>query len=412
MPAKKRIFAAVLLCVFLFSASVHANPEIQAPAAILINSRTGEVLWEKNAHEIKYPASTTKILTTLLLLENAVEDEIALTSRLATTAEGASLSLAEGQEIRVEDLLYGLMHQSANDGSVVAAEHVGGSVETFAAIMNLRAKQMGARNSYFTNPHGLPDEEHVTTAYDLAMIARSAMMNPRFREIAAAKRHSIPWPDGIPRIIVNRIPLMRSYEGMLGIKSGYTVAAQQTFVGAAERDGLELIAVVLQANGAQLWADTVALLDYGFENFTAIFPVIAGEVLATVPVRFGETVSLQAANSFEITRPQETVDVALELKVEDGRPAPIQKGDILGEAVILVAGEQVGSVPLIAANDVTRAAPTTGRFWLLLLLAVLGGLRIRKLYRRRNGRKKLRLKNGDSVFWSENYKSRKLRRMR
>ncbi|MBT9168694.1 MAG: D-alanyl-D-alanine carboxypeptidase DacB [Syntrophomonadaceae bacterium] len=146
----------------------------------------------KNTHELKYPASTIKILTTLLLLENAAEDEIAVTSRLATIAQGASLSLADGQQIRVEDLLYGLMHQSANDGSVVAAEHVGGSVETFAAIMNLRAKQMGARNSRFTNPHGLPDEEHVTTAYDLAMTARSAMINPRFREIAAAGRHSIP----------------------------------------------------------------------------------------------------------------------------------------------------------------------------------------------------------------------------
>jgi len=410
LPAKKIIFAAALLCVFLFSGSVNANPVIQAPSAILINGRTGEVLWEKNAHELKYPASTTKILTTLLLLENASEDEIAQTSRLATTAQGASLSLAEGQQIRVEDLLYGLMHQSANDGSVVAAEHVGGSVETFAAIMNLRAKQMGAKNTHFTNPHGLPDEEHVTTAYDLAMIARSAMINPRFREIAAARRHSIPWPDGSPRLIVNRIPLMRSYEGMLGIKSGFTVAAQQTFVGAAKRDGLELIVVVLQANGAQLWADTVALLDYGFENFAAIHPVTAGEVLATAPVRFGETVSLQAANGFEITRPLEKKDVALELKVDPARPAPIQKGEILGEAVILVAGEQVGSVPLIAANDVARATLATGRFWFLFLLAVLVGLRIRKLYRRRKGRKKQRLSGSCSIVWSENFKSRRLGR--
>ncbi|MFW0860662.1 MAG: D-alanyl-D-alanine carboxypeptidase family protein [Dethiobacter sp.] len=408
MPARKIIFAAALLCVFFFSSFVHANPEIQAPAAILINGRTGEVLWEKNAHALKYPASTTKILTTLLLLENAAEDELAVTSRLATVAQGASLSLADGQQIRVEDLLHGLMHQSANDGSVVAAEHVGGNVETFAAVMNLRAKQMGARNSHFTNPHGLPDEEHVTTAYDLAMIARSAMINPRFREIAATRRHSIPWPDGSPRMIVNRIPLMRSYEGMFGIKSGYTVAAQQTFVGAAGRDGLELIVVVLQANGDQLWADTVALLDYGFENFAAIRPVTAGDVLASAPIRFGETVSLQAANGFEITRRLDKVDVALELKVDTGRPAPIQKGDILGEAVILVAGEQVGSVPLIAANDVTRATLATGRFWFLFLLAVLGGLRIRKLYRRRKVRKKLQLKNGGYVVWSENFKRRKL----
>lgn len=408
MPARKIISAAALLCFFFFSSFVHANPEIQAPAAILINGRTGEVLWEKNAHALKYPASTTKILTTLLLLENAAEDEMAVTSRLATVAQGASLSLADGQQIRVEDLLHGLMHQSANDGSVVAAEHVGGSVEMFAAIMNLRAKQMGARTSHFTNPHGLPDEEHVTTAYDLAMIARSAMINPRFREIAATRRHSIPWPDGSPRMIVNRIPLMRSYEGMLGIKSGYTVAAQQTFVGAAGRDGLELIVVVLQANGAQLWADTVTLLDYGFENFAAIRPVTAGDVLASAPIRFGETVSLQAANGFEITRRLDKVDVALELKVDTGRPAPIQKGDILGEAVILVAGEQVGSVPLIAANDVTRATLATGRFWFLFLLAVLGGLRIRKLYRRRKGRKKLQLKNGGYVVWSENFKRRKL----
>lgn len=412
MLAKRIIFAVLLVFIFLIASSAQANPEIQAPAAILINSRTGEVLWEKNAHRIMYPASTTKILTTLLLLENAQRDEVVVTSRLATVAQGASLSLAPGQEIRVEDLLYGLMHQSANDGSVAAAEHVAGSVETFAAMMNLRAKQMGAKNSHFTNPHGLPAEGHVTTAYDLAMIARFAMANPYFREIAAARRHTIPWTDGAPRVIVNRIPLMSRYEGMLGIKSGYTVAAQQTFVGAAQRNGLELIVVVLQANGSQLWTDTVTLLDYGFANFTAIRPVSAGDILGTAPVRFGEAVLLEAADSFELTRPVGSPEVALELKVDDGRPAPIQKGDLFGKAVISVAGEQVGTVSLVAAHDVTRATLATGRFWSLLLLAVLGCLRIRKLYRRRRVRKKMRLKNGDSVVWAEKFRIRKLRRGR
>ena len=161
---------------------------------------------------------------------------------------------------------------------MVAAEHVAGSVEAFAGMMNQKAAQAGAINSQFANPHGLTDKNHLTTAYDLAMIARYAMTNPAFRQIAGTVRHTMVWPDGEKRTIWNKNAMLSSYDGMLGIKAGYTLEARRTFVGAAERDGLELIAVVLQTGTNELWDETQAVLDYGFRNFTSIRPLIKDQI--------------------------------------------------------------------------------------------------------------------------------------
>jgi D-alanyl-D-alanine carboxypeptidase (penicillin-binding protein 5/6) len=383
-----------LICFLLLTIAAvgQAEPAIRATAAVLINGKTGEVLWSKDPHRVMFPASTTKIMTTILLLENAALNETVTTSRLASATRGSSLYLAPGQEIQVSDLLYGLMLQSANDGSVAAAEHIAGSVEAFAAMMNMKARQLGARNTNFTNPHGLPDEEHVTTAYDLAMITQYAVKNPGFRKLISATRHTISWLGEEPRLLTNRIPLMKSYEGMIGGKMGYTLAAKRTFVGIAERDGMELIAVVLQASGDQLWDDTVTLLDYGFNTFSLMVPVKEGEIMGSVPLRFGEPVFLQAIKSYEVIRPTaEAENVSVELRVMDKISAPVAKGEVLGEALITVDGNALGSVPLVAADDVQRAVLATGRFWIGLFLFILAGLRVRKLVRV-SMRKKIKLK--------------------
>ena len=382
MPAKIKLQIIVVIFLLLFTAKAWAEPEVQSTAAILINSRTGEVLWEKSAHQQMYPASITKILTTTLLLENAEPSEVAVPSILAEKTRGSSLYLRRGQKITVENLLYALMLQSANDGSVVAAEHVAGTVEAFATMMNMKAQEVGALNSNFTNPHGLPDDNHLTTAYDMAMIARYAMRDERFRALATTSRHTIAWPDSETQYLRNRIPLFSTYDGMLGVKTGYTASAGRTFVGAAERDGLELITVVLQASsGDQIWEDTIALLDYGFTNFTSVQPVKQGDILETAAVRYGDAVNLLAADSFELTRPIGVADVSVEIMVEPVT-APVSKGTPLGEAVILAAGEPVGTVPLLAADHAQRAALTTVRFWVLSSLGAILILRLRKSVRR------------------------------
>ncbi|WP_040379024.1 D-alanyl-D-alanine carboxypeptidase family protein [Dethiobacter alkaliphilus] len=385
MAAKFRVIITVVVLLF-YTGTAMAEPVVQSTAAILINSRTGEVLWEKNSHQQMFPASITKILTTILLLENAAEDEVAVASELAEKTRGSSLYLRRGQELTVEDLLYALMLRSANDGSVVAAELVSGSVDSFAQLMNQKARQAGAINSTFTNPHGLPDENHLTTAYDMAMITRYAMQNQRFRDLAATQRHTIVWPEGEDSYLINRIPLLSTYEGMLGIKTGYTTPAGRTFVGAAQRDGLELITVVLQASGNELWDDTVALLDYGFDNFTMVQPVVQGDIMHTTEVRFGDAVSLQAADSFELTRPVNNKEVDMEIKVAEVQ-APVNKGDHIGEVVIVADGQEVGTISLLAADSVQRALLTTPRFWLLSSSLAVVMLLVRKAIRRRRTKK-------------------------
>lgn len=396
------ILAALLIAVFLNSAGAEASPAIEARSGILINGRTGEVLWEKEGHTLMHPASTTKILTAILLLENASLDDMAVTSKKASRTIGSSLYLTEGQQIRVEDLLYAIILHSANDASVVAAEHVAGSVAAFAAMMNMKAKQAGALKSNFTNPHGISERDHLTTAYDLAMIARYAMANEQFRNIAAAKQHTMKWTDGGSRTIRTKIPLMESYEGMIGIKAGYTGEARRTFVGAAERNGLELIAVVLSTSGSGVWDDTVTLLEYGFTKFASVRPVNRGDILGSLPVRYGGSVFLEAASDFEITGNGAPLDVTYQLETKDVR-APVVKGMVLGKAVILQNGQAVGSVDAVAAEDVPRKLPYTGRFWFTGIFGALGCLRVRKLYRRAR-RKKMRRKRRDYRF-----KARKFR---
>ncbi|MDW7649842.1 MAG: D-alanyl-D-alanine carboxypeptidase family protein [Bacillota bacterium] len=396
---KKTGVLALLLFVLILCRDADAGtPFIQAESAVLINGRTGEVLWEKDAHRVLHPASTTKILTTVLLLENALPDELAVTSARAAATPGSSLYLSEGQQISVLDMQYAIMLQSANDAAVVAAEHLAGSVDAFAVMMNQKARQAGAINTNFTNPHGLTEPDHLTTAYDLAMIARYAMTNPRFRELAVTTRHTMPWPGAEKRTIYNKNPMLSGYEGMTGIKAGYTVEARRTFVGAAQRDGMELIAVVLGSEGTTVWDDTVALLDLGFTGYSSLRPVEEGEILGTVPIRFGGPILVRAAADFEFTRPIGDVDVSTEVSLQPGRSAPVSEGDVLGDIIIYADGEQVGAVELLAAESVSRAAVATGRFWFFSGIFVLGGLRFRKVIRRRRKRRKIIRRKKDSRY--------------
>jgi D-alanyl-D-alanine carboxypeptidase (penicillin-binding protein 5/6) len=377
-----------MLLILLRPAFCYAGPELNATAAILINGRTGEVLWGKEIDRRMHPASTTKIMTAILLLENASLDEIATVSSQAACTSGSSLYLTEGQSISITDLLFAIMIHSANDAAVVAAEHVAGSIPAFAAMMNQKALQAGARYSQFVNPHGLTESGHLTTAYDLAMIARYAMKNPLFRQIVATESYPISWSEGEGRLLLNKNSLLGRYEGILGIKSGYTVEAQRTFVAAAERNGMELIAVVLQSKGSGVWEDAEVLLDYGFDHFAVVEAVKKGEVLATSPVRYGGDAFLEAAEDFSFTRLKGPVDVKLDVRVNEKLKAPILQGQSLGEVLVLCDGIPVGSTDLVAVQAVPRVYLAMSRFWLFYAFCGLASLRIRKLYRRRRRRKR------------------------
>ncbi|HOL18259.1 MAG TPA: D-alanyl-D-alanine carboxypeptidase family protein, partial [Bacillota bacterium] len=285
--------AMLLLLSLLLPAAAAAENElateeggITARAAILMDRETGRVLWEKNA-QLRLPmASTTKIMTAILALELGNEADVITTSKRAAATEGSSIWLEEGEQKTLEELLYGLMLLSGNDAAVAIAEHIAGSVENFAALMNEKAAAIGATNTHFCNPHGLPDDRHYTTAYDLALISAYALQNERFREIIRTPEYIISWPGREwDRVLQNQNRLLELYPGGDGVKTGWTKEAGRCFVGSATREGWQLVAVVL--NAPQMWEDTMRLLDYGFETYSRQKVLYQGQVICTAEVYKG-----------------------------------------------------------------------------------------------------------------------------
>lgn len=253
------------------------GPQLSAEGAILIEAETGAILYEKNATERFYPASTTKLMTALLALENATLGETVTVSRNAVydiETDSSRIWVDVGEELSMEESLYALMLPSANDLAYAIAEHVGGTKEGFAAMMNERAKELGCVNTHFMNPHGLDEEEHYTCPADLAAITRPLLKNSSFVKISGSKNHEIPATNlcSESRWVLNTHLMIRKsypYEGVFAGKTGHTDLAGANLVTCAKRGNMTLISVIMKApDDDALYADTAALLDYGFDNFT------------------------------------------------------------------------------------------------------------------------------------------------
>ncbi len=249
------------------TAEVGSTDELQleAESAIVIDTLTGEILYEKNAYERRFPASTTKILTALLVIEAGSLDKEVVVNKSDTEAEPSWLEIKPGERFTRREMLYGVLLKSANDVAQALARDNAGSIEAFGEKMTRRARELGAQDSQFRNPHGLPDPEHYCTAYDLAVIARAAMQQPLFRRIVASVTY--PWITGDGRILqlYNHNKLLRLFPGCTGLKTGWTRASQHTLVSAALRDDREVIAVVLKTNKPGVWEDSKKLLQYGLD---------------------------------------------------------------------------------------------------------------------------------------------------
>ena len=254
------------------SAADISQPEVAAEGAVLLNAATGEVLYGKNQDQQFYPASITKVMTALVVLEHCNLNETVTFSETATTnleSGAVALGVSAGDQLTVEQSLYGLLLKSANEIGNGLAEHVSGSVSAFAELMNAKAKELGCKNTHFANPHGLNNENHKTTPYDMALILRAAVANDTFRKIDTTTSYQFPAiKNAAARTITMGHKMMyktdsRYYEGIIGGKTGYTSKAGNTLVTAVERDGVRLIAVVMKAKGTH-YTDTRAMLDYGF----------------------------------------------------------------------------------------------------------------------------------------------------
>lgn len=261
-----------------------SEPAISAAAAALLDPATGDMLYLKNGDQPLPMASTTKIMTGLLCLEKCSPGETATISDTASAVGESSAWLERGETLTVEQLLYAVLVQSANDAAAALAEHVAGSQEAFVEMMNEKAAELGLSNTHFENPHGLDAPGHHTSARDLANLAAYAMRNPEFRKIVATGSFQLPWPGHPgPRVFENHNKLLKLYPYATGIKTGYTSRAGKCLVAAAEKEGRELISVILNG-GESYWDQTISLMEYGFNDFVRVEYAYAGQPLAEVEV--------------------------------------------------------------------------------------------------------------------------------
>lgn len=354
----RRFFLTLLSCLLLPALAIAspAVPEVTAKSAIVIEASTGKVLYQKQAEETRYPASTTKIMTLITALEHGNLNDIVTASTSAASTEGSSLWLSAGEKMPMLDLLYGVMLVSGNDATVAVAEHIAGSVEAFAKLMTEKAHTIGAINTNFTNSSGLPDPKHVTTAHDLARIAAYGYKNPLFAQIVSTEHKVIPWPGkDYDRDLYNENKMLWLYEGGNGIKTGYTDAAGRCLVSGAKRNGIQLVAVVLDSE--RMWDDSIALLDYGFAQVRPQILYKQGEIMKTVRVTNGKSENLRLVTSRDISVPISEDDkdnfhtvIEAPAKVD----APIIAGQKLGQVKTLYKNTEIAAVDLVAAESVER----------------------------------------------------------
>ena len=311
----------------------------------------GNFIYEHNASKRRGMASTTKIMTALVAIENLNPDDVVKIGKRAVGIEGSSVYLKEGEELSVSDLLYCLLLESGNDAAAAIAIYCGGSIESFVDMMNAKAAELGLKDTLFANPHGLSDESHYTTAHDLALITRAAMEYPLFCEIVSTKRKSAPYlGDENGRILVNHNKMLFNYPGTVGVKTGYTLRDGKCLVSACERDGLTLIAVTLNDPFPQ--ATHKSLYESAFERFAAVRVAEAGEIRVSVPLEDGEEAFAEAANpdDFVITLPK-GADYSIELTKITPVQAPVSKGERLAQAKVVVDGNTVGIIDLESLDD-------------------------------------------------------------
>lgn len=331
-----------------------ALPSVSAQSAILVESSNDEIVYEKNAHVRLPMASTTKIMTAIVALEHVAPSTIVEISPLAVGIEGSSVYLYAGERLTMEHLLYALLLESANDAAAAIAISVAGSIDAFAELMNQKALELGLCDTHFTNPHGLDHEQHYTSAYDLAKLAAYCMQNELFRTIVATRRMTIPLHDteGV-RLLLNHNRLLRSYEGTIGLKTGFTRRSGRCLVSAAERDGVMLIAVTL--NAPDDWDDHRNMFDFGFRHFTALLLQRAGSYLRAIPVIGGsrQTVMIMNRHDVSVVLPQNHGQISMTCEAPRWVAGNITQGQVLGQLVWYCDGKLIATEPLLAQASVS-----------------------------------------------------------
>lgn len=342
----------LLLSLPLPVCAVDAAPHVSAASYVLMDAASGEMLTEGNAHLCRPMASTTKIMTALVVIEALPLDTVVTVPREAVGIEGSSVYLYEGEQITVQTLLYALLLSSANDAAIALAIACDGSVEAFAARMNAKAAALGLDNTHFCNPSGLHEDAHYTTAYDLARLTCAALANDTFAAIVQTKRYTAPQSGtDATRLFVNHNRLLRTLEGAMGVKTGFTRAAGRCLVSATTREGLTLVAVTLRAPDD--WRDHTALHEWGHAHFTAFTPDVQP---LTLPVVGGETneVILVPANAPRVLLSADHGEIRCTRYLPPFLYGGIEKGERCGTLRYTADGKTLCEVELVAQNAVAK----------------------------------------------------------
>ncbi len=370
----KRMRACGLALAVLWAASAFPQgraveaveePEVSAQSAVLISADDGTVLYEKDAHQQRAMASTTKIMTALLVLEEAERsgDPVIEITEEMVRVEGSSMGLMPGDRLTLTNLTAGMLLASGNDAANAAALHLAGSQEGFAEQMNARAQEIGMVDSHFVTPSGLDEEEHYSTAYDMALLAREALGNPEFARIAGSSTLQADFLEPEKKVsYTNHNKLLRIYEGCVGVKTGFTKKAGRCLVSAAQREGTTLIAVTL--NAPDDWTDHTALLDYGFSTVRTLtfgegcpeeLPLVGG-FQDTVPLRAGEPIKA----TLSLTDAQK---VESRLLLPPFLYAPVREGEQVGRIQYLAGDQEIYSVPVFAGAGAEAYIPQKPSRW-------------------------------------------------
>jgi D-alanyl-D-alanine carboxypeptidase (penicillin-binding protein 5/6) len=416
---KVSIILVVVFILNICSCSFADNLSIVGEAAVLIDTDTGQILFQKNPHEKLYPASTTKIMTGILAIEEGnLDDLVTIDEEVLKNLDGNHIALEPGEQISLKDLLYAALIESANDAAIAIGKHISGNYDSFISLMNEKAKEYGALNTNFTNPNGLPDENHLTTAYDLAMIAKHAMENETFRNIVKSYTYTIQ-PTNIKKearylksanrllysnnkIEVDGKVVPIKYQGATGIKTGYTHVAQQCLVSSASRGELNLICVVLKSTGTNIYSDTHKLFNYGFNDFKRTNLAFKNEFIDTFPVKDGDLpyVTGIVDKDLKMNIPIDSKnEIERKVTIPEDLRAPIKKGQVIGDIEFYLGGEKIGTSNIISTMDINKKSPTLKFLfnkWIILLVILFIVWRILAIIKK--VKKKKRRKNRNHNF--------------
>jgi D-alanyl-D-alanine carboxypeptidase (penicillin-binding protein 5/6) len=371
----KRLFAFVfiILCFLINNNLVYGSPQILSESAVLIDAETGTILAQKNANKKMYPASLTKIMTAILAIEmGELTDIITVDEDTPYEIEGSHIALEPGEILTLKDLLYALMLPSANDAASVIAKHYGKSLEDFVKIMNDKAKEIGAYNTNFVNPHGLHDDNHYTTAADMALITKYAMENEVFRNIVETIRYEIKPTNkkdearnfatlnrllhdtGYNQIYVDGLYISPYYEYATGAKTGYTPQAGNCLSATAQKDGTKLIAVTMKGVSLEMYQDVHNLFNYGFREYESITLVNKNTFIDNIKINNGDSKEISAITEKDLTvlvKKSSKENIKSNLVI-DTIVLPIEKNDVVGKIEYTLDDEIIGTVNLISPISV------------------------------------------------------------